>query len=338
MEDKKIIVENKPLSPNYLSLPANNKKKFYLCDEKIFSLYNNLFPKDTFVLKRGEKNKTLNSLNKIYNFLLNENADRESMLIGVGGGIICDICGFAASTYMRGIDFGFFPTTLLAMVDASIGGKNGININRHKNIVGLFSNPCFIKSNINFLLTLNKKEIRNGFAEIIKHGIIDGENYFNYLDQNHLRALNLDNNIIEFIIKESQNIKMNIVKKDFKEKGIRKKLNLGHTVGHALETVYSLPHGRAVAQGIKIIADISLKLGILDSEINIRIKNLLNKYGLINKEFTFVKEDVLKVLFKDKKRVNNKISLVLIKNIGEIIIQEFKLEEIKSILNDLYQY
>ena len=277
--------------------------------------------------KASEINKNLNNVNKILDILLNRNFSREDCLISIGGGITGDIGGFAASLFKRGLKFINIPTTLLSQVDSSIGGKTGINTKYGKNLIGSFYQPNLVISDIQFLKTLPRREIICGYGEILKHSLVANKNFYNFLDKNSKKILNLSSPFIEKAIYESCKIKKNVVEKDEKEKGIRKILNFGHTFAHAYEATlkYSkkLNHGEAVILGIKTAAKFSLSINILNiKEFNL-IENHLNKLDLpksINKFFS--KRDLNKILSfmkKDKKNNSNKINLVLLKKIGSPI-------------------
>lgn len=245
----------------------NYSKVILLTEKKIFKLwYKNIqqyFPKNIEIIQveSGENIKNIKTATKIWQKMINLNADRKSLLINFGGGMISDLGGFIASTYMRGIDYVNIPTTLLSMVDASIGGKNAINLEKIKNIIGIFNNPKLVLIDINFLETLDKRELNSALAEIIKHGIIWDLKYFNIINN----SINFDNKskLIE-IIQKSLAIKKCIVEQDFDEKNIRKLLNFGHTIGHSFETIslkthYPLLHGEAVIIGMIIESAIAKK-------------------------------------------------------------------------------
>lgn len=267
-------------------------------------------------IKSGEKYKNINTCIKILTKLEKYNCTRKSLLINLGGGVITDIGGFCASIFKRGIDFINIPTTLLAQVDASIGGKNGIDFNGYKNEIGTFKNPVKVYINYNFLKTLNKEQFLSGYAEIIKHSLISSNDYFEYLKKNQF-------NKIDFIINKSIKIKKDVVKKDPLEENYRKILNFGHTIGHAIESYYldnnnKILHGFAVSIGIICESYISYKKVKLSkiklNEITNFIINIYPYYKIPNINF------LLKYLLNDKKNSNNKISCCLLKNIGKPII------------------
>ncbi|HSW47726.1 MAG TPA: 3-dehydroquinate synthase [Candidatus Saccharimonadales bacterium] len=273
----------------------------------------------TITLEPGEKHKNTKSLDIIWNELIKTKFDRKSLIINLGGGVICDIGGFAASTYMRGIDFINVPTTLLSQVDASTGGKTGIDFANLKNIIGTFQQPKAVIIDVSTLATLPKSELNSGFAEIIKHGLIRNKNYFEKVSSKKPEEYSSEE-LIEIIITSCE-IKKDVVEKDPTEQGIRKILNFGHTIGHAieslsLETETPLLHGEAISIGMVAEAKMSNLLGFLpesDLEIikqsfinaNLPIKTLINSVQIIEK------------IEKDKKNSFGEIKWTLLKQIGE---------------------
>ena len=272
----------------------------------------------------SEKNKNQKSIDNILSILLSKNFNRNDCLISIGGGITGDVSGFAASIFKRGLKFINMPTTLLSQVDSSIGGKTGINSKYGKNLIGAFYQPSLVISDIIFLKSLPKREIICGYGEILKHAIIADKRFFNFLDINGSKILNLKSPLIEKAIFKSCSIKRKVVETDEKEMGMRKILNFGHTFAHAYEATlgYSkkLNHGEAVILGIKTAAKFSLSNKILSiKEFNL-IENHLNKLNLpgnINKFFSIKNlNKILSFMKKDKKNNTNKINLVLLKKIG----------------------
>ena len=317
-------------------LKSNNisfEKSLIICDTKVPKkklkiIKDRINSKKNFVhfFKANEKNKSLKSINSILNKLFKFNFNRNDCIISLGGGITGDVSGFAASIYKRGLKFINIPTTLLAQVDSSIGGKTGINNKFGKNLIGSFMQPDLVLTDIDFLNSLPKREIICGYGEIFKHSILSNKNVFNYLNKNIFNILNLKSPFIEKTISDSCKIKKNIVEKDEKEKNLRKILNLGHTFAHAYEATLNytkkLNHGEAVILGIissakfsfqnKILKKIEYNK-ILDHIQKLKISNNLNNY--------FKKKDIKKILKymkSDKKNSSSKINLILIKKIGEI--------------------
>jgi len=275
----------------------------------------------------SEKNKNQKSINNILSVLLSKNFNRNDCLISVGGGITGDVSGLAASLFKRGLKFVNMPTTLLSQVDSSIGGKTGINTKYGKNLIGAFYQPSLVITDINFLLSLPRREIICGYGEILKHALIADKKFFSFLDINGSQILNLKSPLIEKAIFKSCSIKKKVVEIDEKEMGIRKILNFGHTFAHAYEATlgYSkkLNHGEAVILGIKTAAKFSLLNKILDIKDFNLIKNHLNRLSLprnINKFFSAKSlNKILSFMKKDKKNNTNKINLVLLKKIGSPI-------------------
>jgi len=288
--------------------------------------------------RANEINKNINSVNNILDILLHKNFSREDCLISVGGGITGDISGFAASLFKRGLKFINIPTTLLSQVDSSIGGKTGVNTKYGKNLIGSFYQPNLVISDIQFLKTLPKREIVCGYGEILKHSLIANKKFYNFLDKNFKKIINLSSPFIEKAIYESCKIKKNVVEKDEKEKGLRKILNFGHTFAHAYEASlgYSkkLNHGEAVILGIKTALSFSLKNNLLKKNDYNSIINHISKANLPSKiQRFFILKDLNKILsfmLKDKKNNTDKINLILLKKIGSPVVdKEYK----KGVLN-----
>ena len=281
---------------------------------KIFFIY----------LNSNEKNKSQKSVDKIINFLLKNNFKRNDCVISIGGGIIGDLTGYAASIFKRGLLYVNIPTTLLAQVDSSIGGKTGINSKYGKNLIGSFYQPKLVISDISFLKSLPKREIFCGYAEIFKHSLISDRTFFNFLNKNIKKILNLETPFIEKSIYRSCIIKKKVVEKDFKERGLRKILNFGHTFGHAYEASFGysskLNHGEAVILGISSAAKFGHHNKILNTKdyklISDHIKKIDKKLSLIN---YFKKNNIRKIIkfmSNDKKNSDDKINLILLKKIG----------------------
>ena len=281
------------------------------------SIINNNESNDFLILKikSGEKNKNINSCIKIWGELTNNKFDRNSLIINLGGGVITDMGGFIAATYKRGIDFINIPTTLLAQVDASVGGKLGIDFNSYKNQIGVFKESKFTFIDTKFLLTLSKRELNSGYAEIIKHCLIKDKSKFN-----EIYNQKLDKNNWENIIKHSIDIKSIIVKSDLKENGLRKILNFGHTIGHAIESTYmnkekKLLHGEAIAIGMICESYISYKLKKLKFDELKKISNIIIK--IFNPKKINFFEEIIEKSYQDKKNINNKIKICVLNEIGK---------------------
>ena len=308
-----------------------NKQVIVLMDDKVKKLYGTYFNNYHIIeIGQTEKVKNLTTVDYILGQLLKLGADRNVFLLAVGGGIVCDILGFVASIYLRGVDFGFISSTLLSQVDASVGGKNGVNYSGFKNMVGVFNQPKFVICDSSMLKTLDTDDLYSGFAEIVKHTLIADAQMFSQLEQNYNKALNLDENFINKLVLNSVNIKSQIVNKDEKEKGERRKLNLGHTYGHAVEKVLGISHGKAVSIGIVMAAKLSLsKKTITEQDYN-RVINLLKSLNLpvsISEKHT----EILDALIMDKKREGDNIHFVLMNGIGDVSIELISIEELRKI-------
>ena len=284
----------------------------------------------THLFEANEKNKNQKNVNRILDVMLHNNFSREDCLISIGGGITGDVSGFAASLLKRGLKFINIPTTLLSQVDSSIGGKTGVNTKYGKNLIGSFYQPNLVISDIKFLKTLPKREIICGYGEILKHSIIGNRGFYNFLNKNNKRIINLDSPFIEKSIYESCKIKKYVVEKDENEKDLRKILNFGHTFAHAFEASlgYSkkLNHGEAVILGIKTALNFSLKKNIIKvDDYNSLINHILNCNLPSNINDFFKIKDLNKIIsfmLKDKKNNSNKISLVLLKKIASPLINK----------------
>lgn len=314
--------------PKYLP----NKKIFIITDKNVERYHSERFPKaPVYAINPGEASKQLGYIENIYRWLLEDNADRHSFILGIGGGVVCDIAGFVASTYMRGIEFGFVSTSLLSQVDASVGGKNGVDLDGYKNIVGTFNQPKFVICDTALLKTLPKDELINGFAEMVKHALISDIKLFRDLEEDCTELLLLNQAVISKHVTKSIKVKANIVSVDEREGSIRKLLNFGHTWGHAVETLTGIAHGKAVSLGIDFACRLSIAKGLLDNREYIRVVNLLQSLGLP----TYTKIDPVKVfdvLAKDKKRNSNKIDFILLQGIGKPKIETLAFEEIQNFI------
>jgi len=308
----------------------NSYSKIYLltdnnCIEKCFPKIKDVFINNIpiYVLQEGEENKSVNSLREIWNFLIKNAADRNSLLINLGGGIVTDIGGFAASTFKRGIDFVNIPTTLLSQVDASVGGKTGVNFGGFKNEIGIFNKAKKVFIYSNFLETLKEDEFLSGFAEMIKHALIFDESYFEELKSFYFRFFKSDKMKISNLIKKSVEVKEHFVKNDITDKGIRQTLNFGHTFGHAFESYFQknkirkIKHGDAVAFGMICELFISQKILNFPFSDFYSIANLIKEiYGSIR-----IIEDDFEMFFNlmlhDKKNVSQEIRCVLLQEIAK---------------------
>ncbi|WP_248635285.1 3-dehydroquinate synthase [Desulfatibacillum aliphaticivorans] len=313
-----------------LGLHLPKGKTVIITDETVNDLYGNLFPAcPVLEIGEGEGNKTLDTVARLMGELVGLGLDRSCFIVGIGGGIVCDVTGFVASTYLRGVDFGFCPTTLLAQVDASVGGKNGVNYKGYKNMVGVFNQPSFVLCDPKVLKSLPQDELTNGFAEIVKHGAIRDESHFTFLEDNKAKALSLDSEFMAHLIYDSIAIKADVVNQDEKETGIRKILNFGHTFGHALEKTAGVSHGKAVSAGMVMACNLSMDRGLLKESDSERIKKLLKDLGLpLRIEVDPAK--ALDALAKDKKKLGDAIQFVLLKALGEAVVETISIRDLET--------
>ena len=290
------------------------------------------------LLPDGEEYKSLASTEKIYEALLKAKLDRKSALIALGGGVIGDITGFAAATYMRGIDFIQIPTTLLAQVDSSVGGKTGVNHPLGKNMIGAFWQPRLVWVDTATLETLPRRELLSGLGEVIKYGVIWDEDFFAYLEANRDKILRLDKEALTHIIRRSCEIKSEVVSKDERESGLRAILNYGHTIGHAVETLTGYKkylHGEAVAIGMHMEARLSQKLGLIEKNTVAKIKALIDSYELPSEMPAETQiNDLIEKMWIDKKTVGGKMHFVLPEKVGAVRIHSgVAPEDIKELLD-----
>jgi 3-dehydroquinate synthase len=309
---------------------VDRKNAVILTDENIFAAHQKRFKGwETIVIKAGEEYKNQSIVDSVIHQLIERKADRKTTLIGVGGGVITDLTGYIASIYMRGIPFGFIPTSLLALVDASIGGKNGIDVGVYKNMVGTIRQPHFILHDLIFLNSLPEKEWQNGFAEIIKHACIKDAVMFKELEEHDIKWYQRRKTEVCALIQRNALLKTKVVQGDEFEKGDRKMLNFGHTLGHALENQYTLSHGEAVAIGMAYAAKLSQKIsGFKNAD---RVIALLQKYGL-PVDLSFDKDKVINVVKMDKKKEADSIHFILLQKIGKAEIQQISIDQLYETL------
>ncbi len=312
------------------------KHAVIITDEHVNRLYRDAFPKDTpvIVIGTGEKVKNMDTMSLIFDELIKYQVDRSAYIIGIGGGVVCDIAGFVASAYMRGVSFGFVSTTLLSQVDASTGGKNGVNFKGYKNMIGVFNQPDFVICDPEMLKTLPEEEYIAAYGEVIKHALIKDKALFEFLEQNREKAMKRDKDVIQRVVYDSLVIKSAVVQEDEKENGLRRILNFGHTLGHAIERYTGIIHGKAVSIGMVMAAEISFAKGLIDKGTVERIKGLLIDYGLpVN--IAFDKKEIIDIMKKDKKRAQSDINFVLLKSIGDVIIEPIAIKELEEIIYDM---
>jgi 3-dehydroquinate synthase len=311
LKDKAVIITN----------PAVNK--LYGAAVK-HSLTNAGFKTTLLEVPDGEKYKTLESAGKLYRQLAESGAERSTPILALGGGVIGDLAGFAAATYLRGVPLVQLPTTLLAQCDSSIGGKTAVNHKQLKNEIGAFYQPKMTISDVLTLKSLPKDEFTNGLAEVIKHAVIKDERFFVYLEKNLDRIKSLDDNVLEAVAAKSARIKVEFVESDEKDTGLRNILNFGHTIGHAVESAsnFQVAHGQAVSIGMMAAANLAVKLELMDAGNVTRLKNLLNKAGLMTKLPQVDVKQVMLAMQYDKKVQDGKIRFVLPRAIGQVFITD----------------
>jgi 3-dehydroquinate synthase len=309
---------------------ANGKRLILITDSNVFEAHKRKFTKkDTIVVSAGEQHKTQATVDFVIGELVKLQADRNTMLVGVGGGVVTDIAGYVAAIYLRGVAVGFVPTTILAMVDAAIGGKNGVDVGIYKNIVGTIRQPAFLLYDHSMLKTLPHQEWVNGFAEVIKHAAIKDAAMFNLLKGTTISKLKRDKASLKKLIMRNAMIKIKVVRQDEFEKGDRKLLNLGHTLGHAIENMLQLPHGHAISIGMVYAAHLSAKVNGYKG--GLALISLLEQYELPT-HASFDMQQAVANLAMDKKRADNVLHFILLERNGKAVVHPFGLDELKKIL------
>ena len=286
----------------------------------------------TITLPPGEKTKTLETIEDVLWWLIDWEADRNTIIVGFGGGVISDLAGFAAAIYKRGLRCGFMPTSILGMTDAAIGGKNGVNLADYKNMAGIIRQPEFLLYHFEVLQTLPQAEWINGFAEIIKHACIKDPDLFHLLEQHQLEDFKQDENLLRQIVSRNVAIKTDIVQQDEAENNERKLLNFGHTFGHAAENSYQLPHGHAVAIGIIMACKISEK--IFGFAATARVQRLLEQYQL-PVSLCYDPDAIMSLITADKKRFRNGVDYILLKSVGQAVVQRISVDELHVFFREM---
>lgn len=309
-QDRKVcIVTDSNVGMNYADIVKNQISK------DVKEVY-------VFTFPFGEVNKNLDTVHNLYEFLIRKAFDRNDILFALGGGVVGDLTGFAASTYLRGIRFIQIPTTLLSMVDSSIGGKTGVDFNSYKNMVGAFYMPKCVYMNLDTLHTLKDTEYFSGMGEIIKHGLIKDAIYYEWLKKNRKDIEDKNYNVLCSMIKTSCNIKKEVVEKDPKEQGERALLNFGHTIGHAVEKLMGLRllHGECVGIGMVAASYISMERGFISNEEFLDIETTIKAFHLPVRISGLDPEEILEVVTRDKKMDAGKIKFILLNKVGEAFI------------------
>lgn len=319
-----------------------NRRIIVIADANVMKYYPKLFIDfPVITLYSSESNKSLESVSYIYEKLLELDADRNSFIFGVGGGVVTDIAGFTAATFMRGLDFGLMPTTLLGMADAAVGGKNGINFAGYKNTIGLINQPELVLTDSNFLKTLPQKDIYSGFSEIIKLAVIYDTELLNFMCQNYQSLLKLESHSLEYILDKAISIKQNFVERDQFDKGLRRLLNFGHTFGHAIESEYGeslyITHGEAVAMGMILAMRLSVLEGILDNSVLEQTLNLIEKFQL-PKTVNLDCKRLINKIKKDKKKEESQISMILLEDFSRPFIKNYDLCDLEAKCYDIFNF
>ncbi len=303
-----------------------------VADATIDRLYHSLLePYDTVLIGVGESAKTLQTVEMVYNRFIEMGVDRKTFVLGIGGGIVTDVAGFVASTFMRGIDFGFVSTTLLGQVDASVGGKNGVNVNGYKNMAGTFNQPRFVVCDPELLTTLPDREFRAGLAEVVKAAVISDAELFSRLEQTSFATLRENTSLLSEVVSAAIRVKADIVERDEKESGERRLLNLGHTLGHAIEKSSSvMNHGEAVAVGLSMICDVAVNMGEMADCDRHRIQSLLERMGFVLTPPVDVHR-IKKEMRKDKKHEGSRLNVVLPLSIGHCRVCQMAMDEFETL-------
>ena len=341
--DKAILNKSGQIIDSSLNI---GDKILIISDQNVYPLYGEKLENSvqaenyqvlSYILEPGEKSKNNNELNKIYDLLLESRFDRNSTIIALGGGVVGDLAGMAAATFMRGINFIQIPTSLLAQVDSSVGGKVAINHPKAKNIIGAFYQPEIVIIDIELLKTLKPRDYNTGLAEVIKYGFGFNQDLFTYIENNITEIKEINPEVLSKLVYICCQIKSDIVNQDEREKGIRAKLNLGHTIGHAVEALtdyQKYTHGEAVALGMVYESYLASRLNYISSEEINRLKNLLTKFELpIIMPESIKYDNLINKMKTDKKVKNNQIFLALPNSIGDTIItSDWNKELLKNII------
>ncbi|MEM4633792.1 MAG: 3-dehydroquinate synthase [Candidatus Anstonellaceae archaeon] len=305
-----------------------------ITDQKVRDLFESKFPAGEIIqIPIGEEAKTLSTIQYLYEEFLRMELDRSCFVVAIGGGAVCDVAGFASSTYLRGLRTAFVPTTLVAQADAAVGGKNGVNFHGYKNLIGTIRQPELVLCDLSLLKSLPSAEINNGLAEIIKCASIADSKFFSFLEEHIYDVLSFKKTAIEKCIHDSLAVKIALVEADEKEQNVRRLLNFGHTFGHAIEKVTKKPHGESIGIGMALESALSVKRGYLSQTDADRIQRLLEKVELLSGIIADA-EAVLDAIRKDKKRHESAINFVFLKEIGKAFVDKVELSELEGVVHD----
>jgi 3-dehydroquinate synthase len=296
-------------------------------DDNILDLYGNKFP-DVPVLSvsPGEESKKLGVIEHLAEKLLDRGIDRNGFILAVGGGVVCDLAGFLSSIYLRGIRCGYVSSSLLSQVDASIGGKNGVNLGGTKNILGNIKQPEFVICDPGMLQTLTGEEYLSGLAEMIKTAVIGDKELFDLIEKNYNEIINRDYELLTVLVGKSVKFKAAVVTEDEKETGLRRILNFGHTFGHAIEMQTMVKHGFAVAAGMELATVYSYEKGLIDTKVKDRIINLLERFGLLY-TYDIPSDQIERLVMHDKKKAGSGIHFVFATGIGKAVVEKISIAE-----------
>ena len=329
-------------------LEVSNRRLCIITDSNVDKLYGeevqkllegNCLKVAKYAFPAGEENKNLDTVKEVYKYLIEEGFDRKDILLALGGGVVGDLTGYVAATYLRGVDYIQIPTTLLAQTDSSIGGKTGVDFDGYKNMVGAFKMPRLVYQNLSVLKTLDDRQFFSGFAEVMKHGLIKDAIFYEWLIENMYEICERDLDVLEEMLMRSCSVKKLVVEKDPTEQGDRALLNLGHTIGHAIEKAknFELFHGECVALGIVASAYISWKKEMLSMDEYYEIRDMFVPFYLPITVEDIVPEEILKLTKSDKKMESGKIKFVLLKKIGKAVIDKTVTDdEILAAVNEIY--
>ncbi|MBR2961850.1 MAG: 3-dehydroquinate synthase [Alistipes sp.] len=317
-------------------LIGSDKRVIAITDENVAKYHAALVEQfEHIVVPAGEAAKSLACAEQLYVELIERQADRSTLLLAIGGGVVTDLTGFVAATYMRGLHFGFVPTTLLAMVDAAIGGKNGVNLNRYKNMVGTFRQPDFVVCDVSMLQTLSDRDFRSGLAEVIKAAVIADSQLFEKLEHSTFEQLRCDAELLQSCVEAAMRVKVEVVRADEFESGLRRVLNLGHTVAHAIEQQTSdYTHGEAVAIGMAEMCRVALRHSLIMEQDALKIVALIEHLGF-NTAMPVSMDDALRVMLADKKREGDTLHLILPTSISGVKDVKVACKELSEFLGIL---
>lgn len=299
-----------------------------ITDDNIVSLYGDRFPEVSFFsVSPGESSKKLETIQHLAEKLLEAGIDRTGFILAIGGGVVCDLAGFLASVYMRGIRFGYVSTSLLSQVDASTGGKNGVNLGSTKNMLGIIRQPEFVICDPAMLLTLPDEEFLSGLAELIKTAVIGDTELFDLIEKSYKEIFKRDTNLISELVARSVKFKASVVSEDERENGIRRILNFGHTYGHAIELQKAFKHGFAVASGMELATEFSCEKGFISTYEKDKIINLLFRFGLLKKH-EIPDDQIEALILHDKKKSGSDINFVFTEGIGKATVNKITVHEV----------